>query len=359
MSRPAAHRQSLKTNSLHSKDSQQPPDTTAPTIPTTLPVKMPTLNTTADLIKTFNGIATEMLDIQHLHKTIQEGMETDIQVGDFVITTQEYDSSIFVCDPLFKEKARQETYTNAAGNRQVRHWVEREPMPNPYMERVVNTPKEARMKMTVKADKNSLDAHDERRIKVRKLNLLGWDADKGEYPRQSIPIIFRQRMVDFRQQHGYNLEYYERILADRPAFVNDKMFEQAQQSAAILRRLVSIQPFLAYADDKYGFLVKRRLAMTRIVLSGGGRPDNGAHHVEVVAHDQVKATVSQMMAGAEARVVAGDISFRESIVKEAMKPERVEALVEKHGIDGMATQFEAAVVAVVPVVKKKVIRAAK
>jgi hypothetical protein len=317
---------------------------------------MPTLNTTADLIKTFNGIATEMLDIQHLHKTIQDGMETDIQVGDFVITTQEYDSSIFVCDPLFKEKARQETYINAAGNRVVRHWTEKEPMPNPYMERVVNTPKEARMKMTVKADKNNLEAHNERRIKVRKLNLLGWDADKGEYPRQSIPIIFRQRMVDFRQQHGYNLEYYERILADRPAYVNDKMFEQAQQSAAILRRLVGIQPFLAYADDKYGFLVKRRLAMTRIVLSGGGNPHHAASDVVHAAEDQVKATVNQMLAGAEARVPVGDLNFRESIVKEAMKPERVEALVEKHGVDGMATAFEPTVVAVVPVAKKKVIK---
>jgi len=313
---------------------------------------MPSIRLNADLIKTFNAHATAMLDIRHLHKVIQDGMETDIQKHDFVITTVEYDSSIFVCDPVFKEKARQETTYDAAGNRSVRHWIETTETPNPYIERVVDTDKTSRVKMTVKADKADTTARDERRIKVRKLNLLSWNDEKNEYPRQSEPIIFRQKMVSFNDLQRDRLRYYENIITTRPEWVSPAWMKEAEAAVPLLRHLISIPPFLAYADAKYGFLVKRRLAMSRIVLNhgwnGGSSEDTKREAVK-----QIETKVAEMVAQAEARVPTGDISFRETIVKEAMKPERVEVLVNKHGVDGAEASFSAAVVAVVPTQKSK------
>lgn len=312
---------------------------------------MPTrLNT--DLIKTFTAHATEMLDIRHLHKVIQNGMETDIKKNDFVITTREYDSSIFACDPLFKHAMRSRTEVNEHGVRAVRHYEEKTEMPNPYTERVVDTAQGSRVKMTVKADKADGTARDERRIKVRKLNLLSWDTEKNGYPRQSEPIIFRQKMVDFSEEHAVRLRYYENLLAGpRDAWLTPARVKEAEESAAILRHIVAIPPFLAYADGKYGFLVKRRLAMTRIVLNDGWS-GGSSEDVKDAAKKEIETNVASMVARADARVPDGDISFRETIVKEAMKPERVETLVDKHGVDGAEASFSAAVVAVAPSKKK-------
>lgn len=305
----------------------------------------------ADLIKTFHSHASAMLDVRHLHKTIQEGMETDIQKHDFVITTVVYDSSIFVCDPIYKTKDRQTTELNAHGVRVVRHYTEEEEMPNPYTERVVDTDKTSRVKMTVKAGKNA-DARDERRIKVRKLNLLSWDTDKNEYPRQSEPIIFRQKMVSFSEFHQDRLRYFENLIATRPAWASPAWMKEAEDAVPLLRFLISIPPFLAYADAKYGFLVKRRLAMSRIVLNNGWT-GGSSDDTKNAAKKQIEDNVAEMVAKAEARVPTGDISFREAVVKEAMKPERVETLVNKHGVDGAEASFSAAVVAVVPSKKGK------
>jgi hypothetical protein len=313
---------------------------------------MPTLRLNADLIKTFNAHATEMLDIRHLHKVIQDGMETDIQKHDFVITTKEYDSSIFVCDPLIKQKARQRTELNEHGVRAVRHYTEEIEMLNPYTERVVDTALDSRVKMTVKADKADTTARDERRVKVRKLNLLSWDEDKNEYPRQSEPIIFRQKMVSFNDIHQHRLRYYENLIATRPEWVTPAWMREAEAAVPLLRHLISIPPFLAYADEKYGFLVKRRLAMSRIVLNHGWR-GGATYDAKNEAKKQIETDVAVMVAKAEARVPDGDLSFRETVVKEAMKPERVETLVDKHGVDGAEASFTAAVVAVVPPKKGK------
>lgn len=313
---------------------------------------MPTIRLNTDLIKTFNTHATAMLDIRHLHKVIQDGMETDIQKHDFVITTVEYDSSIFVCDPVIKQKDRQITELNQHGVRAVRHYTEDIEMPNPYTERVVDTARDSRVKMTVKADKADTTARDERRIKVRKLNLLSWDSDKNEYPRQSEPIIFRQKMVSFNDIHQDRLRYYENLIATRPQWVTPAWMKEAEEAIPILRHLISIPPFLAYADGKYGFLVKRRLAMSRIVLNHGWT-GGSSEDAKNEAKKQIATDVAGMVAKAEARVPDGDLSFRETVVKEAMKPERVEVLLEKHGSDGMEASFSAAVVAVVPTKKGK------
>jgi hypothetical protein len=313
---------------------------------------MPTIRLNADLIKTFNTHATAMLDIRHLHKTIQDGMETDIQKHDFIITTVVYDSSIFVCDPVFKQKHRQTTELNEHGVLAVRHYTEDVEMPNPYTERVVDTDKDSRVKMTVKADKEDTMARDERRIKVRKLNLLSWNSDKNEYPRQSEPIIFRQKMVSFNDIYQDRLRYFENLIATRPAWTSPAWIKEAEDAVPILRHLISIPPFLAYADAKYGFLVKRRLAMSRIVLNHGWT-GGSSEDTKNTVKKQIETDVAGMVVKAEARVPNGDISFREAVVKEAMKPERVEVLLEKHGSDGMEASFSAAVVAVVPAKKGK------
>jgi hypothetical protein len=232
------------------------------------------------------------------------------------------------------------------------HYTEDTEMPNPYTERVVDTARDSRVKMTIKADKADTTARDERRIKVRKLNLLSWDKEKNEYPRQSEPIIFRQKMVDFSEEHMVRLRYYERLIANREHWVTDAWMKQAEEAVAILRHIVSIPPFLAYADAKYGFLVKRRLAMSRIVMNegwSGGSSEDAKNE----AKKQIETKVAYMVARADARVPDGDISFRETIVKEAMKPERVETLVDKHGVDGAEASFSASVVAVAPSKKGK------
>jgi hypothetical protein len=306
----------------------------------------------ADLIKTFHAHATAMLDIRHLHKVIQDGMQTDIQKHDFVITTREYDSSIFMCDPLFKHAMRSRTEVNEHGVRVVVHYTEVTEMQNPYTERVVDTARDSRVKMTVKAGKGDTTARDEQRIKVRKLNLLSWDTEKNEYPRQSEPSIFRQKMVDLSDEHMVRLRYYERLIANREHWVTDAWMKEAEEAVTILRHLVSIPPFLAYADAKYGFLVKRRLAMSRIVLNEGWSGES-AEHEKTVAKKEIKTNVAYMVARADARVPTGDISFRETVVKEAMKPERVETLVDKHGVDGAEASFSASVVAVAPSKKGK------
>ena len=314
---------------------------------------MPTVRLNADLIKTFHAHATAMLDIRHLHKVIQDGMQTDIQKNDFVITTREYDSSIFVCDPLIKHTMRSRTELNQHGVRVVVPYEENTEMPNPYTERVVDTARDSRVKMTVKADKADTTARDERRIKVRKLNLLSWDAEKNGYPRQSEPIIFRQKMVDFSEEHMVRLRYYERLIANREHWVTDAWMKEAEESVAILRHIVGIPPFLAYADAKYGFLVKRRLAMSRIVLTEGWSGDYSSSPAKTAVKKEIETKVAYMVARADARIPDGDISFRETVVKEAMKPERVGTLVDKHGVDGAEASFSASVVAVAPSKKGK------
>ena len=270
-----------------------------------------------DLLKTFRQKATEMLELQHLTSVIGQGLNTDINIGDCVITTTTYDSSIFKCDKLFKNKKE---------------------LPNPYIEMVVKTPADHRTPgMSVIAGRGELNAFEEKRIKVRKVNLLDWDEKTNFYPYSSQPIIFRQKNIDFRHDYQRELNWW-RTNQDSE-YWSDEMKAEARKNIPVLEKLIEVPPFLAYYDEKYGFLVKRDLMPTRIVFPHGISPfaSSVKEVVEKVIDDQVK----QMETTASVRVPMTADTFREAVLQEAMKPERMEKLVEKHGIDGAELTFTA------------------
>jgi hypothetical protein len=270
-----------------------------------------------DLLKTFRQKATEMVELQHLTSVIGQGLNTDINIGDCVITTTTYDSSIFKCDKLMKGKKE---------------------LPNPYTELVVKTPVGHRTPgMSVIAGRGEKNAFEEKRIKVRKVNLLSWDEEKNFYPYSSQPIIFRQKNIEFRKEYERDLNWW-RTNQDS-IYMTDEMKEEARGNILLLEKLVKIPPFLAYYDDKYGFLVKRDLMPTRIVFPHGISPF--ASSVKQVAEQVIADQVKQMEATATARVPMTADTFREAVLHEAMKPERIEKLVEKHGIDGAELTFTA------------------
>jgi hypothetical protein len=261
--------------------------------------------------------ATEMVELQHLTSVIGQGLNTDINIGDCVITTTTYDSSIFKCDKLMKGKKE---------------------LPNPYTELVVKAPVGHRTPgMSIIAGRGEKDAFEEKRIKVRKVNLLDWDEKTNFYPYSSKPIIFRQKNIDFRNEYQWDLNWW-RTNQDSE-YITQAMREEARGNILLLEKLVEIPPFLAYYDDKYGFLVKRDLMPTRIVFPHGICPFASAFKqvAEQVIADQVK----QMETTASVRVPMTADTFREAVMMEAMKPERMEKLVEKHGIDGAELTFTA------------------
>ena len=270
-----------------------------------------------DLFKTFRQKATDMLELEHLISIIGQGLNTDIKIGDCVITTTTYDSSIFKCDKLFKNKKE---------------------LPNPYIEMVVKTPRNHRTPgMSVIAGRNDEHAFEEKRIKVRKVNLLDWDEKTNFYPYSSQPIIFRQKNIDFRHEYERDLNWWRNNQDDQ--YMTEAMKVEARKNIPVLEKLIQVPPFLAYYDDKYGFLVKRDLMPTRIVFPHGISPF--ASSVKEVVDRAVDVQVKQMETTASVRVPMTADTFREAVMMEAMKPERMEQLVEKHGIDGAELTFTA------------------
>jgi hypothetical protein len=292
-----------------------------------------------DLLKTFREKATEMVELEYITSIIKEGLNTDIKIGDCVITTTTYDSSIFKCDKLTKTKNKKR-WVIQDGRRVQEHYDEEEELPNPYTERVVLTSNAHRTPgMSVKGDGD--EAYDEWRIKVRKVNLLGWDESKNFYPYSSQPIIFRQRNVDFRRDLEQSLRYWQDKARSNDAWITEEMRQEAIRHIPIVQRLMEIPPFRAYYDHKYGFLVKRDLMPTRIVFPHGISPFGSATAMLNAHAKAVDVQVSQMEAVASVRVPMTADTFREAVLQEAMKPERMEKLVEKHGIDGAELTFTA------------------
>jgi len=288
-----------------------------------------------DLLKTFRVKATEMIELEHLSSVIKQGLNTDIKIGDCVITTTTYDSSIFKCDRLLKHKHKYR-WVIQDGRRVQEGYKETTELPNPYTERVVLTGNAHRTPgMSVKGEGE--EAYDEWRIKVRKVNLLGWDEEKNFYPYSSQEIIFRQKDINFRRDYERDLDWW-RTNQDS-VYMSDDMKAEARRNIPLLEKLIEIPPFRAYYDHKYGFLVKRDLMPTRIVFPHGISPF--ASSVKEVVEKVVDVQVKQMEAVASVRVPMTADTFREAVLQEAMKPERMEKLVEKHGIDGAELTFTA------------------
>jgi hypothetical protein len=275
-----------------------------------------------DLMIAFNKNATAMVDVEHLYKTIKDDLMTDIKKGDFVISTTLYDSSVFVVDPLFKEKKRQRT-TKVDGEKKTEYFVEKVELPNPYQEFVVDGT--GRVALTVKADEETEGAVKEMRIKVKKLSLLSWDETNNSYPRQSQDIIFRQKNINFYEKYGSTLYYWKSVIANIGGHYKEEQIADAVSNVEVLTLICNIPPFLAYHDEKYGFLVKRELVVARIVLPAKKRVD-----AEKLVKQEIVKNVELMMEQAERKIGEAD-NLHEAICMEAFKPERTFMAVKRAG----------------------------
>jgi len=267
------------------------------------------------LLKAFHSFAERMVDVEHIYNIVKHKVGADIQKGDYVISTTTYDSSIFVVPELA-------TITKGG---------KRKPLPNPYEQSVV---KSEHLNLTRRAKGDEKDeAGIEKRIKVRKLNLLGWDAENNTYPIQSKEIIFRQREINFADEYAYAIEWARAQIAGG---VNEwrtaTMLESVRKSLDILNHLARIPPFPAFYDLKYGFLVKRELNMARIVL------EPVAQSARDAADEALQSATNEIIRETEKR--NDGISFKEAIVAEAMKPSRMSAYLDRNG-EAAFEMFEA------------------
>jgi len=268
-----------------------------------------------DLTKAFEAYASRMMNTHHLYSLIKHQIGADIKTGDYVISTDLYDSSIFVVPTLVKTRTKK-----------------RVPLPNPYECEVVDSSHNAFTRRATSAD---TDKRKEMRIKVRKLSLLMWNAEKNEYPVQSVDIIFRQRIINFAEQYESELNYARKNVSEG---VNEwrtaEMIEKMKADIEVMEQLIAIPPFLAFYDNKYGFLIKREVKMNKIVF-------------EPIHQTNAKEAVGQAFTEAKNQLIEEakkkdeeDLSFKEAIVREALHPKRMGAYVEKHGIDGAMEMFD-------------------
>jgi len=274
-----------------------------------------------DIKKAFKAHSIAMLDINHLYKTIKEDFATDIKVGDYVISTDFYDSSIFVVDPLVKTSVVQRRGVVNGVRTKINQVVSKQ-LSNPYEENVIK-PEGGMKNITIKAKEKEKGSFTELRIKVKKLCLLDWDEITQTYPRQSIDIIFRQRNINFAELYGKEKKYCEYALTSK-YLTNESDIAKLQEDLRILNLLISIPPFLAFYDRKYGFLIKRELKMTRVIMPF--LQLDGIRNVKEVIEENVEALKEQV------DKKKGDaVSLKEAICMEKFKPERVERAIKKAG----------------------------
>jgi hypothetical protein len=264
-----------------------------------------------------------MLDIKHLYTTIKDDFATDIKVGDFVISTNLYDSSVFVADPLTKTKMKT-TSAVVDGVKVKKRELTTIPLLNPYTERVIKR-EESRLNLTVRVKNKTEEeeGYDELRLKVKKLCLLDWDEETQSYPRQSVDIIFRQRNINFAEHYADDIRYCE-VSLQRGWLPNDDAKAFVKESLNTLKTLASIPPFLAFCDRKYGFLIKRSLAINRIVMPYT-KPD-GKKSLEKVIQENIA-----VLEGQAQKKIGDAVNLKEAICMEKYKPERVERAVKKAG----------------------------
>jgi len=131
-------------------------------------------------------------------------------------------------------------------------------------------------------------------------------------------------MVDFKSQYAYDLTRINNILNSDVATKEQK--ENAEGWLPLIEELIKIEPFPAYYDEKYGFLVKRKVSFNRIVMD---MPQNPLYIYAREVADNVKL-IKESTKHTE--------DFKQQVIAEALHPDRVEYLINKHGIeDGMST----------------------
>jgi hypothetical protein len=314
--------------------------------------KMTTQQTRATLLKEYTKHLTEMLETEHLANTIREGMDTEINTGDIVISTRYYDAGVFVVDPLYKQVEKQKTHKNADGTKWVERWDEDgEQIPNPYMEIVRDNDETSRSKSLSVKCKGGAGSREEKRVKVKKLCLMAWDSKKNQYPRQSGNIIFREKEVDFRTIYGYELEYFTRFVErpeEYPMISNDERMEEARKMKAILEELVKVPPFKCFYDEKYGFLIKRVIRMTQVVFAPavfglGSKAGGNTFSTQIQMSGDITKKINDDMKSKEdnfkAHIEKRDLAFGEELIAVAMNPDRVESIVAKFGVDAVEKTF--------------------
>jgi hypothetical protein len=295
------------------------------------------------LIKEFNKTAEAMVDVEHIASMIRNGMDTDIKEGDMVIGTEIYEGGLFKVAELKKATARRDERNETIYKK----------LPNPYQEYVRQNDKTSRSaNLTVKTAKHDNDGHMEWRIKMSRLALFRWDEETNSYPIIGEPIIFREKRISFAEKHHWMKKYYEDLLTR-----NDRIdfFATAERKATatkyleLINRLAKIPPFTCYWNDKYGFLVKRRVVMNQVVYPISSTSDSkefvelptfGIAPELMIASEAKKAT-EDFKAHIAKREEAG--VFKEEIVKEALNPSRVETVMDKHGMEGVDATFDPSV----------------
>jgi hypothetical protein len=264
-------------------------------------------NKSTDLKKAIRELAIRMVDIKHLCDVVKQGFGDDLNYEDYAVSTSFYDGGIFKVAKMKKLTSR---------GRDTGEFIE-----NPYTENVVKSDK---MNITRKSNGDE-DGWDEKRIKMFKLSMIGWCDTTNSYPIiSSNPIVFRQQIVDFKFKYRWEMETINRILNSDTTTKAEK--DEAESMLPLFQELFKIEPFPAYYDEKYGFLIKRKIQFTRIVLD---MPEGA------------KSIYSREVANNEAVIKTSNKhkeDFKQEVIAEALHPDRVEYLINKHGIeDGMST----------------------
>jgi hypothetical protein len=258
-----------------------------------------------DLKKTIRELAIRMVDVKHLMGVVKQGMGADLQYDDYAVSTSFYDGGIF---QVAKQKK-----VNSRG-RDTGEFIE-----NPYTENVVKS-----SKMNITRKSNGEEGWDEKRIKMYKLSLIGWCDSSNSYPIVSQPIVFRQQIVDFKKKYEWEFNHANYIINSERASKSQK--EEAQNMLPLFEELFKIDPFPAYYDEKYGFLVKRQVRFTRIVME-----------MPISATSTYAQEVAKHVEEIEQSTKHKE-EFKQEVIAGALHPDRVEYLINKHGIeDGMST----------------------
>ena len=252
--------------------------------------------------KTIRKLAENMTDILYIAKIAREGLGGDLAMNDYAITTHAYDGSVFQVDMSCGRNGAIE--------------------PNPYTARVVKSEK---LNITKRASDADDTAWDEKRIRVNKLSLISWDSNAQKFPIiSSNKIMFREQEIDFKNE--YRQDRLNAVMVLGAQWANDMEKDNAKECIRVLDELMTIPPFKAFYDSKYGFLVKRKINFTRIV-----EPFKELIPAKLV-EDEINKTEQIILASAKSQP-----EFKRDVIAEAVHPKRIDYLINKHGIEeGMA-----------------------
>jgi hypothetical protein len=247
------------------------------------------MDKSSKIAKVIRSIAINMVDIKNVCEIVKQGCGADLESNDYTISTNVYDGSVFQVDSV-------------------------------YTELVVKSDKK---NITRKAHKSE-GGYEEKRVRVYKLSLLSWDEETKSFPKiSSSPFIIRQKIIDFKKMYKYEVDTLNQIL--KSEYATPKQKEQIRQYLPVFQELFKIEPFPAFYDEKYGFLVKRNINFTRIVDTSTADP-------KVAYENEIQNNVDIVKKSNKSKE-----EFKEEVIAEALHPKRVEYLIEKFGIeDGMS-----------------------